>query len=245
MNTVLIVLAAGLAMLACELRRPGRNFPVVKGWFAQAFALTALQGAIAWVGTATWDKWMPQVAIWHLGGHGLVLDALLGYVAMTFLYYWWHRARHEIPFLWRWLHQVHHSPRRIEVVTSFYKHPAEIVSNGIFSSLIVYIVLGLDPASATLAVVLTGLAELFYHWNVKTPYWLGFVFQRPESHCVHHQRGHHTNNFSDLPLWDMLFGTFENPRARAIECGFGPGAERRLPALLLGAPAEAPDGSAR
>jgi sterol desaturase/sphingolipid hydroxylase (fatty acid hydroxylase superfamily) len=164
---------------------------------------------------------VPESARCRLGGR-IVADAVLGHFVITFIYYWWHRARHEVSFLWRWFHQVHHSACRIEVLTSFYKHPVEILVNGVLSSLIVYVLLGLDPVSASLTVALTGLGELFYHWNVKTPYWLGYVFQRPESHCVHHQRGHHTNNFSDLPVWDVLFGTFENPRTQPTPCGFGP-----------------------
>jgi sterol desaturase/sphingolipid hydroxylase (fatty acid hydroxylase superfamily) len=179
---------------------------------------------------------MQGAALWHAGGHGVVADMLIGYVSLTFVYYWWHRARHEVPFLWRWFHQVHHSATRIEVITSFYKHPVEVLVNGVLSSLIVYALLGLQPTAAALAVTLTGLAELVYHWNVKTPYWLGFVFQRPESHCVHHQRGRHTGNFSDLPLWDMLFGTFDNPRVAPERCGFGAEVEQRLPDLLLGRP---------
>ncbi len=65
-------------------------------------------------------------------------------------------------------------------------------------------------------------------------YWLGFVFQRPESHCVHHQDGVHRYNFSDLPVWDMLFGTFRNPRAFDADCGFGPDGEHRLGEMLRG-----------
>ena len=33
-------------------------------------------------------------------------------------------------FLWLAFHQVHHSPSRIETITSFYKHPTEIVVTG-------------------------------------------------------------------------------------------------------------------
>nr|MCH9764589.1 sterol desaturase family protein [Alphaproteobacteria bacterium] len=81
---------------------------------------------------------------------------------------------------------------------------------------------------------LTGLAELFYHWNIKTPYWLGFVVQRPESHCVHHQMGWHAQNYSDLPIWDMLFGTFHNPRTFDRSCGFEGNKELQLGEMLLG-----------
>ena len=62
---------------------------------------------------------------------------------VTFIYYWWHRSRHEATFLWRWFHQFHHSPQRIEIITSFYKHPLELIANGILSSAILYGLVGL------------------------------------------------------------------------------------------------------
>jgi len=234
MTVVCIVLVCGLAMILREVHQPGRDLPPVDGWIARAVFLTVVQALVAALANLTWDRWLPGFALGHLGGHGVVIDALLGYFVLTFVYYWWHRARHEIPFLWRWFHQVHHSPARIEVLTSFYKHPVEVLANGLLSSWIVFVLLGLGPASAALVATFTGLAELFYHWNVKTPYWVGFFFQRPESHCVHHERGRHTNNYSDLPLWDMLFGTFENPRIAPTHFGLGVDVERRLPALLAG-----------
>ena len=234
MQCALIVLAFGLAMLVAERMAPGRHLERVRGWYPRAFLLNAVQAAAAYLSTATWNSWFPQLALWHAGGFGFLPDALLGYVAITFIYYWWHRARHEIPFLWRWVHQIHHSASRLEVLTSFYKHPVEILINGMLSPAILYVLLGLNAESAGLAFLLTGVAELFYHWNVRTPHWLGYLIQRPESHCVHHQRGRHRNNYSDLPLWDMLFGTFENPRTQPRLCGFGPDAEQRLGAMLLG-----------
>ena len=245
MRCALIVLALGLAMLVAERLAPGRPLARVRGWYPRAVLLNAVQVGAAYLTTATWDHWFPQLALWHAGGIGFLPDALLGYVAITFIYYWWHRARHEIPFLWRWLHQIHHSASRIEVLTSFYKHPVEILINGMLSPAILYLLLGLNAESAALAFLLTGVAELFYHWNVRTPHWLGYLIQRPESHCVHHQRGRHRNNYSDLPLWDMLFGTFENPRAQPGACGFGPDPERRLGAMLLGRSAFAKGGVKR
>jgi sterol desaturase/sphingolipid hydroxylase (fatty acid hydroxylase superfamily) len=37
---------------------------------------------------------------------------------------------------------------------------------------------------------------------------------------VHHARGIHHYNFSDLPLFDLIFGTFRNPKEFAPESGF-------------------------
>lgn len=234
MQSILLVLGLGLSMMALERARPARRFERVAGWWPRALALTAVQGAVALLAIQACDRWLPGLALWRAGGYGVLADALLGYLVLTFVYYWWHRARHAVPLLWRWLHQLHHSACRIELVTSFYKHPAEIVANALVSSLLIYVLLGLSPESAAIVLTVSGLAELFYHWNVRTPYWLGFLVQRPESHCVHHQRGRHTGNFADLPLWDMLFGTFHNPRRAPRKCGFGADIEQRFPELLLG-----------
>ena len=171
---------------------------------------------------------------WTTDALGVNGGAVVGYLTITFFFYWWHRWRHESDFLWRWFHQVHHSPQRIEVITSFYKHPFEIIADSALSGAVLYFVVGVGPQAAAGAVLLSGLAELVYHWNVRTPYWLGFLFQRPESHCVHHEKGLHSFNYSDLPLWDMLFGTFRNPRAWNAQCGFEPALESRFGEMLLG-----------
>ncbi|MGE3394955.1 MAG: hypothetical protein AB7J97_11690, partial [Steroidobacteraceae bacterium] len=45
--------------------------------------------------------------------------------------------------------------------------------------------------------------------------------------------GVHAWNYSDLPLFDLLFGTFRNPRKYAPEQGFYDGASARVGELLL------------
>jgi sterol desaturase/sphingolipid hydroxylase (fatty acid hydroxylase superfamily) len=234
MGYLLAVLLLGLGMLAVERRHPGRSFERVDGWHGRALLPTAIQAAVGILSTLAWDRWFFNVSPWRWGGHGIVLDGVLGYFVITFIYYWWHRARHEIPVLWQWLHQVHHSACSIEVLTSFYKHPVELLINGVLTSAILYLVLGLDAASASVSILLAGIAELFYHWNIRTPHWLGYLIQRPESHCIHHLRGWHRSNYSDLPLWDILFGTFENPRTQPVPCGFGADAEKRFFTMLIG-----------
>ena len=233
MPIVAIVGGTAVVMLIVERIAPGRMFPKVRGWWARAIALNLCQVGATYLAGVAWDGWMITHRPWSLDGLGTELSALVGYLVITFIYYWWHRWRHEVDFLWRWAHQVHHSPQRIEIITSFYKHPIELVANGVLSSAIVYLLVGLSPQAAALTVLLTGLAELVYHWNVKTPYWMGFIFQRPEAHCVHHQTDHHSQNYGDLPLWDMLFGTFYNPPEWDLTCGFGD-AEHRLADMLAG-----------
>jgi sterol desaturase/sphingolipid hydroxylase (fatty acid hydroxylase superfamily) len=241
-----LVFGVALVMIACELARPGRSWPQVAGWWLRAALLNVAQVGMVFLAGWGWDGWMVRHRPWSADGLGVSGGALLGYLAITFIYYWWHRWRHEVDCLWRWFHQVHHSPQRIEILTSFYKHPFELLANSVLSSAILYLLVGLGPQAASVAVLLTGLAELFYHWNVSTPHWLGYLVQRPESHCVHHQEQLHSYNYADLPVWDMLFGTFHNPRQWQDRCGFGPEREPRLGEMLRGVdvnrrdPVEAP-----
>ncbi len=229
-----IVLIAALLMMWAELRRPGRHWPRVKGWWGRALVFNGLQAGIVYAFGMGFEAWLENQSLWKLAEMGTLTGTIVGYLVMTFLFYWWHRARHEIPFLWRWLHQLHHSPQRLEIITSFYKHPFEILANTVFSSVVMYLVMGLSPASAAGVALLAGLAELFYHWNVKTPHWMGYIIQRPESHCVHHQEGVHGYNYGDLPIWDMMFGTFNNPKTFEDSCGLGSTNEHKLGRMLLG-----------
>src|SRR5438270_6336347 len=163
-------------MLLYERLKPGRNWPRVRGWWLRAVFLNAVQVIAVMMGGVLWNRWMSQHQLWSIKPLGTAAGAVIGYVTITFVYYWWHRWRHDFDVLWRWFHQVHHSAQRIEVLTSFYKHPLEIFLNTILSSLILYVCLGLTTVAASSAVLLTGLGELFYHWNVSTPFWLGYFF---------------------------------------------------------------------
>lgn len=238
---VWIVCLTGLVMMLIERLAPGRVFAEAPGFHARALLASTVQGLIAFAAGALWDGALVRARPWCADALGVVPGAIVGYLVITLVYYGWHRARHEVPFLWRWVHQLHHSPSRIEVITSFYKHPLEILLNGLLSSAIVYLVVGLSREAATLAVLLTGLAELFYHWNVRTPRWVGFFVQRPEMHQIHHERGRHACNYGDLPIWDMLFGTYANPARFEGECGFDSARERRAWDMLCARDVHAED----
>lgn len=234
MEIILPVVGLAGALILIEAIWPGREWPRVSGWLLRAVALNSFQLISVFIVGVTWDLWMPGLSLWDAGELGVLSGSVIGYLGITFVYYWWHRARHESHFLWRWLHQIHHSPQRIEIITSFYKHPLEIITNGFISSAVLYVLMGLNVAQASAAVAISGIAELFYHWNIRTPYWIGYFFQRPESHCVHHMKHHHRQNYSDLPLWDILFGTFNNPTQFSGECGFEPPEEKNIIKMIIG-----------
>lgn len=224
MNTITIMLIAVALMFLVEKLWPANDLPKVNKWWLRVILTNLAQASIVIVAGLTIDQWVSGIGMnspWALNNHvSTFWQVVIGYISITFIYYWWHRLRHDSRFFWKLCHQLHHSPRRMEVLMSFYKHPVEISLNAILSSSIVYLLLGCSVEAAAVITLATGIAELFYHWDVKTPVWMGPIFQRPDSHRVHHKRDHHTNNYSDIPLWDMLFGTYENPTETVERCGF-------------------------
>jgi sterol desaturase/sphingolipid hydroxylase (fatty acid hydroxylase superfamily) len=107
-----------------------------------------------------------------------------------------------------------------------------MIVNSIIGSALVYALLGLSPEAGAIYTAFTALGEFFYHTNVRTPQWIGCVFQRPEMHRIHHQFGRHRNNYGDIVWWDMLFGTYENPKTFTATCGFRDPDEQRLGRML-------------
>jgi sterol desaturase/sphingolipid hydroxylase (fatty acid hydroxylase superfamily) len=213
---------------------PGWHLPKVRTWPLRVLAINGIQLVVVVVAGISWERWLSSWSLLHLSNHVYpVFGGLIAYFIATFIFYWWHRWRHESDFLWIGFHQIHHSPQRIEVITSFYKHPVEMIVNSIIGSLLVYTFLGLSLEAGMFYTMLTALGEFFYHTSVKTPRWIGYFFQRPEMHRIHHQYQSHTNNYGDITWWDILFGTYENPAEWNGYCGFDDDKEQQLIPMLL------------
>jgi len=229
-----LILAIAIGLVVVERLWPATELPRVRGWWWRVGFVNLIQLGIVVLAGLTWDRWLQGRSLLELGEKlGTWWGGAVAYLVSTFVYYWWHRLRHESRLFWRLCHQLHHSPQRIEVLTSFYKHPVEILFNSVLSAAIVYSLCGLTIAGGAFYTLLTAVAEMFYHWNVRTPWSLGYVFQRPESHRIHHEYRRHTKNFADLPVWDMLFGTFQNGReGKLTRCGFDDWREDRFEDLL-------------
>jgi sterol desaturase/sphingolipid hydroxylase (fatty acid hydroxylase superfamily) len=230
---VLIFVMAAVFLLA-ERWAPGRALPHAPGWHARAALLNAGQLAIFVLGGHAWGVWLQGPSLFALERLGLpVVEGLLCWFVGTFVFYWWHRARHASPLLWRCLHQIHHSPARIETLTAFYKHPLEIAINSVLSTAIIFPLLGASVEAAGWYGFFAALGEFCYHGNLRTPRAWGWFLQRPEQHAIHHQVGVHHFNYGDITWWDRLFGTFREADATAPACGFEGGREQQLGAMLM------------
>lgn len=234
MAVVLLVVGIGLLFIAAERIFPGRGLPSSPGWYARSIFLNVAQVGVVMLAGVTWNAWLRHFSLFHIA-HVLPAPAqgVLAWFIGTFVFYWWHRARHDIHVLWLGLHQIHHSAARIETLTSFYKHPLEMMSNSIIISFILFVVLGADPAAAAWFNLIAATGEMLYHANLRTPHWMGLFMQRPEHHSIHHEFGVHRYNFGDITWWDRLFGTFKDTERFAGRCGFGEGSEQRLGEMLV------------
>lgn len=231
LSTILIIFSGCFIL---ERIIPGWKLPYVKTWPIRVLLINIVQLGVILLAGYTWEKWLSSWSVFNLSNYvSSKAGGSIAYFIATFVFYWWHRWRHEFDFLWVGFHQIHHSPQRLEVITSFYKHPGEMVVNSILGSLLVYTLLGLSLEAGVIYTFCTAVGEFFYHTNIKTPRWIGYIFQRPEMHRIHHQHNRHRNNYGDIVWWDMLFGTYENPKNWVHNCGFTPEKEDRLLEMLV------------
>lgn len=228
----LTVIGLYAALIALEALAPARALPPVKGWktrgllgFATFFFLSSYLPML-------WSEHLARYQLFDLTALGTWGGALVGLLVYEAGVYGWHRAMHGSDRLWRTFHQLHHSAERLDTFGAFWFSPMDMLGWTVLYSLALTLGVGLTPEAATLVLYATTFLSVFQHANLRTPRWLGYIVQRPESHSHHHQRGVHACNYSDLPVFDLLFGTFRNPPDFAPETGFYDGASARLGEML-------------
>jgi sterol desaturase/sphingolipid hydroxylase (fatty acid hydroxylase superfamily) len=234
MLQVWIIAVAALVFFVLERVLPGRELPEPPGWYMRAAFLNGCQIGIVLLAGVAWNRWLQSWSLFRLSRSiPAVFQGLICWFVGTFVFYWWHRARHDVNFLWRVFHQVHHSPSRIELLTAFYKHPLEIAADSLIASTMLFSVFGVSIQAAAWYNVFAALGEYFYHSNLRTPVWFGYFIQRPEHHSIHHELDVHRFNYGDITWWDRLFGTFREAVDFAPKCGFPEDHETNLARMLL------------
>lgn len=240
MNSVLAFLTSLILLLALsywEKRKPLYQYESDGPWFKRLLILAILGiSSTALIGFFV-EPYLSKLPL-SLALNGFFsskpnwLNGLISYLCITFFVYWWHRLRHSNNFVWKAFHQIHHSTHRIQALTALYAHPSDFIANLFIINFVSYALLGLNIESASWATLWVAVFEYWEHTNISTPRWLGYFIVRPEMHRIHHERNRHTNNYG-LPIWDMLFGTYENTM-RQVECGFEDKKEKKLIQMLAG-----------
>ncbi len=229
----LIILAIYGALFLWEALFPGRKLEHIPFWKLRGLTAFAVFFYLSTYLPLLVDGYLAQYQLFDMSHLGTLGGTLLGVLLYEFGVYVWHRMLHNSDFLWKTFHQMHHSAERLDAAGAFYFSPMDMIGWTLLGSLCFALVVGLSPQAITAVLLTTTFLGMFQHANIRTPHWLGYIVQRPESHTIHHGRGLHKYNYSDLPVFDILFGTFKNPKEFEMETGFYNGASARVWDMLL------------
>jgi sterol desaturase/sphingolipid hydroxylase (fatty acid hydroxylase superfamily) len=225
-----IGLIPGLILIDWAIR--GRKHDSTRFWRLRAALVTIATFYIAGYVAVFWGTLLGDFHLVDGSGLGTWAGAAVGILVYELGHYWYHRAAHEFDWLWRAGHQMHHSAENLDAFGAYYLHPVDTFNFTTISSFVFFPLLGLSIEAGVIAAFFLTFNAMFQHMSLRTPRWLGYIIQRPESHSVHHGKGIHRFNYSDLPLWDIVFGTFRNPENFQEEHGFYQGASARIPEML-------------
>lgn len=229
----LIIIAMYIGLMLWESLFPARELPKVPGWKARGLATFVLYFYLSSYLPLLTDPFLENYRLFDLTGLGTVGGALVGVLIYEFGLYLWHRSMHASDFLWRTFHQMHHSAERLDTYGAFFFSPMDMIGFTLLGSIVFALLIGISPQAITVVLLLTNFLAIFQHANIETPQWLGYIVQRPEAHAYHHAKGIHRNNYSDLSIFDILFGTFYNPEHFENETGFYHGASGKIGDMLL------------
>ncbi|MCB9891500.1 MAG: sterol desaturase family protein [Planctomycetes bacterium] len=136
------------------------------------------------------------------------------------LIYWGHRLSHTVPFLWRF-HRVHHTAPRLDWMAAYREHPLDNVYTRIIENFPA-LLLGFPLEILAGLVVFRGLWGLFIHSNAAISLGpLKYVLGSPHLHHWHHEAtiGGRCNFANLMPIMDVLFGTYHDPREKPAAYG--------------------------
>ncbi len=135
-----------------------------------------------------------------------------------FLIYWGHRLSHRWGFLWRF-HRVHHTAEELDWLAAYREHPLDNLFTRTLENLPA-ILMGFPLEFIAGFVAFRGAWGLYIHSNVAISAGpLKYILGSPELHHWHHETSRHNGcNFANLmPLMDLIFGTYHDPRDQAPE----------------------------
>jgi sterol desaturase/sphingolipid hydroxylase (fatty acid hydroxylase superfamily) len=138
---------------------------------------------------------------------------IIAVLLLDYTLWWWHRANHEVPLLWRF-HAFHHADRDLDVTTALRFHAGEMALAAVFRALQIRVIgASADDVATWQRMLLPSI--FFHHSNFALPKRLDDLFARillvtPRMHGIHHStvREDTDSNYASLfPWWDALHGT--------------------------------------
>ena len=143
---------------------------------------------------------------------------LILFIAIDFLYYFFHRYCHEINIFWG-THVVHHQSEDYNLSVALRQSAFQSLISSVFY--LPLAIVGFDPIPFLLLNALQTLYQFWIHTEAirKMPQWFEFVFNTPSHHRVHHGRNPEyidKNHGGTLILFDRMFNTFQEEKAPVV-----------------------------
>lgn len=229
----IIVISIFLVLMIAEELFPGRALPKIKNWKIKGISAFVLYFFLSTYLPMFWNDTLAKYQLFDMSSLGDYGGAIVALLIYEFGVYIWHRSMHKSNILWRVFHQMHHSAERVDTYGAFFFSLMDMIGFTFLTSLALVVAGGFTVQATIYAIYGATFLAVIQHANIKTPQWMGYIFQRPESHSLHHAKGVHGFNYSDLPLFDIILGTFKNPKEFASETGFYNGASSRIGDMLL------------
>src|SRR4051812_12629042 len=128
METIVFILfpVTFIVMLILERIFPARTLPKVRFWLLKGILFFIMGAILGGLVPAIIAAPVQAYAPLHLGALGTVFGGILAFLATDIVAYGVHRTLHNVPFLWRWTHQMHHSAERLDVLGASYIHPFDV-----------------------------------------------------------------------------------------------------------------------
>lgn len=149
---------------------------------------------------------------------------LLNHYVMSFGMYWAHRSLHDVAFLWRHIHSIHHWAKHPLSRNTYEDHWFDNFFNAIIGHTFAQILVPLDRPTFYFSRIIRILESLEKHSGVSCGFNLAHSMQQwlPYAQMPHHHDWHHEGfkgsnfTFSSIGgIWDCLFGTRKGGRYQA------------------------------
>ena len=206
---------------------------------ARNLSLAGLNAVLSWAVVVPLSAFAASYALdwrpeWWSGWPGLLLDLLI----LDCWIYWWHRANHEWPVLWRF-HEVHHLDEFLDASSALRFHFGEVLLSSLVRAGVI-LLLGVPLLTVVVFETLLALSAMFHHSNLRLPprleKALSYLIVTPSIHWVHHhaiQRDTDSNYSALLSVWDRLFRSRSSTlRTPEMKIGTEGRKERPLPGLI-------------
>ena len=221
-----IIVAGALVIIVLERLRPydrqrfwRRGLAVdVSGYalFQSAVLSVVIHAVVRALDAATGASAHGVVARWSFAA-----QLVLFVVSHDLYIYWFHRAQHRIPLLWR-LHEAHHAAREIDWIAGSRSHALEILINQTIE-VAAMVLLGARTDVMLYKGAISVVSGMWIHANIDLRLgWLSYVLNGPELHRWHHATDYAPpgrNYATKFSLWDYLFGTAD--RRAGKPAGYG------------------------